>query len=510
MRRTRIKFDGTIYARSSAGAGGPPGETEIMALNPERAERIKAVTGWSDVAPGTLNLCVDDRWVQALATVKPTLAEPPVTYPEQYAGIPAKRGGYWYYRGRVKTDAGQRQDVLVRRAVNPCKGVVEVLAPVRLRDTLGLTDGTRLNVRVVAEPAQAEPAAAAAAEKASFSCDAPVTWGTPTTEKASFFFDARHRPVRLDGLYSGGHAFLIAGGPSFAAVDKTALRFCFTMCLNNGVKACMPDFRPSAWTMVDGADKFLYTAWQDPKILKLVPDYMRKKWLWNSDLAKPCDVAVKQCPGVVYFKRTSGFSADTFLTEPGACWGNSKDQRDANGVPGRRSVLLVALKALYMLGFRHVYLLGVDFNMQPDRPYSFAEQKTKGACKGNNSTYAQLQWRFEQLQPRFEKAGFRVYNCNPASKLTAFETLDYAEAVRRALGFVHDPDAYRRGELENVTGLYQSKWYVCPACGASSRWEKEQCRDGKAVCACGRAVTEEDRKKFAKDPDQRKIESGAA
>ncbi|MCX6854906.1 MAG: hypothetical protein NTV80_08370, partial [Verrucomicrobia bacterium] len=94
-----------------------------------------------------------------------------------------------------------------------------------------------------------------------------------------------------------------------------------------------------------------------------------------------------------------------------------------------RSVLLASLRILYLLGFRQVYLLGVDFEMSETKRYHFDEGRTSHAIKGNMDTYAKLQQWFTELQPQFKKAGFKVFNCNPQSRLTAFPILSYEAAL---------------------------------------------------------------------------------
>jgi len=481
VRRT-LKFDGTAYSRSSTKETGPPGEAEILTLNPQREQLLLEKTGWADVFPGTLNVKVSKSTVQDLCKLKSAFFEPPVVYPPKYAGIPAKRGGYHYYNARVKVADGRKLPVLVRRCENPHKDVVEILADVGLRDTLGITDGQAVNIRL----------------------RAPVVAGD------RYFYRADGTAANVEGLYQGGHAFLIASGPSFKYVNRGPLKYCFTMGMNNSPKAMMPKFRPNLWTCVDGADKFLHTLWRDPAVCCVVPDSHVKKALWDSDRKEPVGLAVKDCPNVLFFNRTSGFNAETWLTEPGICWGNGSKTKDANGVRGKRSVFLCAIKILAQLGFTSIYLCGVDFNMVEGNAYSFDQTKTKGGCKGNNSSYKQLQWRFEQLQPKFEAAGLSVFNCNPKSALTAFPFMDIDEAVTRAITWTDDPRAWMDGELEDTAGLYQSKWYVCPSCKHHQRFEKEECKNGTAKCAgCDRTVTEEDRKKYCRDPDQGNIASGA-
>jgi CTP-dependent riboflavin kinase len=114
-------------------------------------QRILQKTGWSELAPGSLNLEVEERVVRALADESPLIQEDPgdITYPPGQEYIPIIRGGYWYYRALVKHGAG-KEDALIRRAIkNPLPTRVELLAPVNLKSALGVNDGDLLDVETI-------------------------------------------------------------------------------------------------------------------------------------------------------------------------------------------------------------------------------------------------------------------------------------------------------------------------------------------------------------------------
>lgn len=121
---------------------GPPGEAEVLALNPTRRDRILQATGWKDLFPGTLNLKVTEDSVHRLLLCPPVIRErgADVVYPPQYAHIPELRAGYLYFRARIKN--GDRvSSVLVRRACNPLRTRIEAFSELKLRDALGVSDG---------------------------------------------------------------------------------------------------------------------------------------------------------------------------------------------------------------------------------------------------------------------------------------------------------------------------------------------------------------------------------
>ena len=147
-----LTFRGIVNLRSSlAGADGPPGETEILALNPQRKVGILNATGWEKLEAGSLNLDVRAGVVEALGQLVPLWTEDgsTVIYPAPYAYIPKTRAEYWYYFAKA-SGTGKSQDVLVRRAKNPLPGRLELFAPIRLRSYFGLTAKDRLKVEVYA------------------------------------------------------------------------------------------------------------------------------------------------------------------------------------------------------------------------------------------------------------------------------------------------------------------------------------------------------------------------
>jgi hypothetical protein len=250
-----------------------------------------------------------------------------------------------------------------------------------------------------------------------------------------FFTSEGNNFPGMIGNQRGAHAFLICGGPSFGELDHSKLDNCWTMALNNSVKT----YRPDAWCCVDDPARFIKSIWLDPKIQKFVPFDHTEKKLWDNssdpDKWGPLlkengeEMKVRECPNMVFYRRNEKFEAKRFLWEYTFNWGNSKKHG------GSRTCMLAALKILFVLGFREVYLLGCDLNMDEQHKYHFNEERDRGAQKGNMSTYQKMiNVYFPQLKPQFDKVGFHVYNCNPESRLKVFPNLPFDEAVKRSNG----------------------------------------------------------------------------
>jgi hypothetical protein len=265
------------------------------------------------------------------------------------------------------------------------------------------------------------------------------------------FFSRDGSPLNLVGLHRNASAFLIAGGPSFADVDKTKLRGTWTMTLNNAVVS----YRSTANCVVDFPSRFSYSMWLDPTIQKFVP-MARFEWpLWDNRLLringekrqqwKRANLKAGDCPNVVGYVRNVKFDAVRFLYEDTVNIGS--DPRYG----GSRSVMLAALRILFLLGFRQVYLLGVDFEMSSKRKYHFPQDRTPGKILQNMKAYEKLRQRFAELQPYFLAEDFIVRNCNPVSKLEVFPYMPLDEAVEETVAHFGD---YAH---ERTAGMYDGR-----------------------------------------------------
>ena len=117
------------------------------------------------------------------------------------------------------------------------------------------------------------------------------------------------------------------------------------------------------------------------------------------------------------------------------------------------TVLLPALRLLFYLGVRRVFLLGADFKMDEKTTYHFDQQRARGSINGNNSTYQKLDAWFRQLRPLFEAEKFEVLNCNPESRLQAFKFMSYETAIDLALAEWDRIDVAN----ERTAGLYDTR-----------------------------------------------------
>ena len=272
------------------------------------------------------------------------------------------------------------------------------------------------------------PAGAMPTDLMSTPTPGPVDQGT--LRHTPMFFRENEMNVDLAGIH--GHAgnrtvFLILNGPSFTEADREALRDrpgVVTFGVNNGAHA----FRPDLWTCVDDPSRFMRSIWEDGRIWKFVPmDHFQKPIVRVDEGSDPPKERVRDFPLVFGYRRNHEFRAQQWLWEDTINWGNHQNRG------GGSSVMLVALRLAWLLGFRRVYLLGCDFQMaEGDGGYWFPEHRTRKAVSNNTNSYRLLTAYFTALAPEFARVGYEIYNCNPRSGLRVFPHRPLAEALAEA------------------------------------------------------------------------------
>lgn len=255
------------------------------------------------------------------------------------------------------------------------------------------------------------------------------------------FFTKNLANVPLENIYNGGHAFLIAGGPSFKNIDINKLSGpgILTYGLNNSPAS----FRPNMWTCVDSPSNFLASIWLDPKIQKIVPISHVNKNLFDSGEWKDTNTVVGDCPNVIYYRRNEVVNVDQYLYEDTINWGNHSN------VGGGRSVFMAAIRIMYIMGIRNLNLLGVDLHMDDKNKYHFPQERNRGSINGNMSTYSSMKQWFAKLKPQFDKIGFNVFNCNKDSALKAFPFKSFDKAIEDA--------TTKMPKQEKTDGMYTRK-----------------------------------------------------
>lgn len=307
-------------------------------------------------------------------------------------------------------------------------------------------------------------------------------------------YDRRHHETdALRGMLGGRSVFLVCGGPSAKALPLEQLnnRGAWSLGINN---VCGHDrFRANAFLCSDPPSKFSDSIWLDPGIMKILPKpklspnsrgRLRTKlppdqWIdpcpdcGGTGRQKPprddkhCDMCSaigvvkfdwlkkgrwratsQDSPNVWAFDRRSWLSPDdSFFTEPDAAWGNHNAGVIQTGQPKTVCTMLLGMRVLRYLGASRVYLVGVDFYMDPNKGllenYSFAQERDADAIRSNNEQFAIVNRWLCQLADDgvFKKYGIEFYNCNPTSGLRSFPHVPFDKAIQDVCsGVAQKPD----------------------------------------------------------------------
>jgi hypothetical protein len=263
--------------------------------------------------------------------------------------------------------------------------------------------------------------------------DKSMLWNMEVERPASFtpmFYTASRTNLMLENQWQGQSCFLVSNGPSLKKLDLSLLKKpgVIIISLNNGPTTLMQHgITPNFWTCVDQPSRFIKQLWLNPGITKFVPMASFDKPLWDNEAWRPLDRRVKDCPNVVGYCRNEKFAPHRFFSESSINWGCHQKYG------GCRTVLLPAMRIPFILGFRTLYLVGVDLHMDEKNNYHFDEGRTKGAIKCNNNTYKRI---IEEYGPGIKKygtqLGYSIFNCNPDSKLKCFDHKPFAQAVADA------------------------------------------------------------------------------
>lgn len=249
--------------------------------------------------------------------------------------------------------------------------------------------------------------------------------------KPSFLRTANGDPADyLQNHFRGAPIFLLCGGPSLAGMDLELLksRGVMTAAVNNAGAF----FPADIVFMVDSPIRFHEAIWQNPRQMKftrvcVAKDEIRTRTADGKMIGT--GKRANESPNAFFYRVGNFFTVKNYLEKSPPAW-QCEWTVDGGKRHVKRSVMLVALRMLWWLGFRTVFLLGADFNYKKGATYAFPGcDKAAGPCGTNNTAMGVLREWFTVLNPEFKRRGYHVYNCTPNSKLTAFEQVDFAEAI---------------------------------------------------------------------------------
>lgn len=238
--------------------------------------------------------------------------------------------------------------------------------------------------------------------------------------------DPRFETIReYKDKHLGERVFIVATGPSLTVDDLEKLKNEYTISMNSIINIFdKTDFRPTYYTIFDG---FVYRKLQhaqtliDPEKVFIGVGNVPVRWnITPKELSEPEDneihlfhVERTVILPYLYHRKShfrTKFSFDAY-----------KEVYDGG------TITYGAIQLAVYMGFREIYLLGVDHNYTGDKTH-FGDSEYSGKAKDQQravvSTYRSGK-AYECAREACEKNGIKIYNATRGGKLEVFERADF-------------------------------------------------------------------------------------
>jgi len=242
-------------------------------------------------------------------------------------------------------------------------------------------------------------------------------WGVPGRETHPWWIDSRRRLTSFQNQYEGERCFVIGNGPSLKQTDLSYLKDEFTFGMNR-IYLAFPDWGFQTSFLVSVNDLVIQQCSQDFQELSLP-----KFFSWRSkDLLYPAGKPDSQ----THFLNTS-YTGPKFAKQIGS--------RFWEGA----TVTNICLQLAYCMGFREVYLIGVDHSFT-SKGKANQTVVSSGADRNHFSPEyfgKGFRWQLPDLDTsevayqlaldQYRAADRQVFDATIGGKLTIFPKVDYLD-----------------------------------------------------------------------------------
>jgi len=209
-----------------------------------------------------------------------------------------------------------------------------------------------------------------------------------------FLKDGRKKFVDLDDICEGQTCFLIGGAPSLKDENLDLLRApgIATMAINNAATLVKPTF----WIGSDQPRCYARQILYDPSFMKFIN--------WGKRDSLVDDVWWAKYPNTYAYSSVDDFTIHNFLHR-------------SNHLVWWKNTWFAALQLLYRLGFRRVFTIGADFQIETNSQYAWETKIADEFIFKNKRLYKKTVNTMEELDEHFIQHDFHVLNCSPKSAL---------------------------------------------------------------------------------------------
>lgn len=226
--------------------------------------------------------------------------------------------------------------------------------------------------------------------------------------------------LQLKGKYSGKRCFIVATGPSLALDDLQLIKDEYTFSMNSVVKLFnKTDWRPTFYVL---QDNFAY------RELKPLNKYFDDTILILSEtIAKDA----------IDIKRKYSFCLRPYKDS----WLLLKNKVLFSSNPGKyvcdgRTITFSIIQLAYYLGFKEIYLIGVDWNYQKGKDnhmegLSLSHDHASFIENSHDIQMKAMHISYESAERYSRKKGFKIYNAGRGGNLDVFERVNLEEVLKR-------------------------------------------------------------------------------
>jgi hypothetical protein len=237
------------------------------------------------------------------------------------------------------------------------------------------------------------------------------------------FIGERRKAIDLDDTFSGP-CFLLGGAPSLKEVKDLLVNQPVVLAAMNNTATVV---RPDIWVGLDVPANYSSSVLLDPSPMKFT--YITRK----DDLVE--GKAWKNIPNTYFMSSTKQPNAAFFLKARDFCWG--------------KNVFTIALQLLYRLGFRTVYTVGCEFNINKEYQYCYETKLNDNQVDWTKKTYDSALRGVREVLPLAEDVGFKLISCTMNSRLNDLvEYEDFHEVLGKLRALIPNPNTICRHPVD--------------------------------------------------------------
>ena len=220
--------------------------------------------------------------------------------------------------------------------------------------------------------------------------------------------DGRYRPVDIYDTQSGA-VFLVCSGPSLKHEPLDVLRVSRLPVL--GVNSAFASYDcPQWWVTLDSPAGFPPGILANPRVIKCLPIKTYR------------DVIMGRCscehPSTLFYDASPAFDM-AGLFAPRSEYAHLKNS------------FFVSLQLAYRLGFRRIYMVGVDLVIGEGSHYAHGNPLPPDEVERKQRLYNETVVKMSALAPYAHAAGLTIYRCNSECPLPNFDYMSLGEAIGR-------------------------------------------------------------------------------